>query len=344
MPDAKGSGRRPPQPGFHRAGPLFPVPDILSEGGHNPSEILAQADFPETYLSDPENQVPLTASLRLLAICAVRMNCPHFGLLVGMRGGVASLGRLGFLAQNEAHVGGALETLIGRQHQINRILVPILVNHGDAATVNLLPYNGPVAGAALMHDLVAAMAVCVLRDLCGRNWHPLEIHLSHSAPADAAPFSAFFRAPIRFNAEVTSITFPGHWLAMTIPGANPTLRRLLAADLELEAATRTDIIADDVRRLLRVMVPGGEVSAETVGRQLGLHPRTLHRRLASSSHSFRSLVAEVRLELAAHIIQNTDTPLSQVASMVGYGDATAFSRAFRRWTGKTPTEWRNPAS
>lgn len=334
---------RLPQPGFHRVGPMLPVQDILREAGLDPAAILAQADFPESYLSDPENQVPVSASLRLLAVCAVRMNCPHFALLIGMRGGLASLGRLGFLVQNEASVGAAMDTLIGRMHRANRVLIPIQVKDGDAVTLNLLPYNGPVAGVALMHDLVVAMAFRILRELCGSAWQPLEVQISHTPPADMAPYSNLFRCPVRFNAEVSSITFPDRWLAQPIAGANPTLRLILAGDLGLDTKADADVTADDVRRIMRVMIPNGEVSADTIARQLGLHPRTMHRRLAGAGHTFRSLVADVRLELASHVIRNTDTPLSQVATMVGYADATAFSRAFRRWTGRTPKEWRDVA-
>ncbi len=95
-----------------------------------------------------------------------------------------------------------------------------------------------------------------------------------------------------------------------------------------------------LQRLLRAKIHVGECSASSVAEMLSLHPRTLHRRLEAGGTSFRSLLEEVRFQMARDLLDHADLPLGQVAGSLGYADASAFTRAFRRWAGTTPGRWR----
>jgi len=329
--------------GYHRMGPLMPVPDLLREYGADETAILAEAEFPRTLFKDPDTLIPVSSSIRLMSCCARQTGCPHFGLLVGQRSGLAALGRLGFMAMSEATVGSALVSLFTHIIHNNRVVVHGLTYQGDTVTLGVMPYNSNIAGSEFIQDMVMAVLNNVFRELCGPDWRPSGISLSRLRPRNVTPYQRLFRCPIHYNAEKNEFHFARSWLERPNPHSNPELRRIMAADLGIGDTKPEANLADDVRRLLRTLILSGDNSVEAVAARLSRHPRSLHRGLARHGTTFRSLTDEIRYELASHLIRNTSTPLTQIASMIGYAEVSAFSRAFRRWTGQSARDWRrNP--
>jgi AraC-like DNA-binding protein len=99
-------------------------------------------------------------------------------------------------------------------------------------------------------------------------------------------------------------------------------------------------ITDDLRRVLRTELLRGTCSATTVARFFSMHRRTLHRHLRMEGLAFRQVADEIRYEIACELLENTDMALSQVAAALQYSELSAFTRAFRRWSGQSPSAWR----
>jgi AraC-like DNA-binding protein len=99
--------------------------------------------------------------------------------------------------------------------------------------------------------------------------------------------------------------------------------------------------SDDIRRLLRVRLTGDRCSAEDMADLLAVHRRTLSRRLKDSGAGYRDIPNEIRFEIARQLLRDTEVPLGQIAAALDYSEASAFTRAFRRWSGETPTAWRS---
>ena len=99
-------------------------------------------------------------------------------------------------------------------------------------------------------------------------------------------------------------------------------------------------LAADLRRLLRTELLRDTCSAATVARLFSMHRRTLTRHLRTEGLAFRQVANEVRFEIACQLLQNTDMALSQIAAALKYSEASAFTRAFRRWSGESPSAWR----
>ncbi|MGH6624088.1 MAG: helix-turn-helix transcriptional regulator, partial [Burkholderiaceae bacterium] len=108
---------------------------------------------------------------------------------------------------------------------------------------------------------------------------------------------------------------------------------------ELEAQEPTPL-AETVRRALRTMVMAGTASAANVARLFSMSERSLRRRLQADGTGIHELLAETRLEVARQLLQQTELPLSEIAATLHYSEASALSRAFRAWSGATPSEWR----
>lgn len=109
---------------------------------------------------------------------------------------------------------------------------------------------------------------------------------------------------------------------------------------EVQADHSSGMLTADLRRLLRTELLRDNCSAAAVARLFSMHRRTLNRHLRMEGLAFRQAVNEVRFEIACELLANTDMTLSQVAAVLRYSELSAFTRAFRRWSGQTPSAWR----
>jgi AraC-like DNA-binding protein len=109
---------------------------------------------------------------------------------------------------------------------------------------------------------------------------------------------------------------------------------------EVQADQSSGMLAADLRRLLRTELLRDTCSAAAVARLFSMHRRTLNRHLRMEGLAFRQAVNEIRFEIACELLANTDMTLSQVAAVLRYSELSAFTRAFRRWSGQTPSAWR----
>lgn len=332
--------KHPVNEGYLRVGPLIEVSQVLQGLGVNPAEIISHVGLDLSLFDDPENTIRFATVGRLLKVCAARTQCPHFGLLIGQRAGPASLGIVGQLSQHLPDVGSALRGLILRLHLHDRGAVPVLsVEHGMAMFCYAIFQQG-VEGANQIYDGAIAIIFNILRALCGPTWLPTEVLFSHRRPSDIGPYRRFFQAPLRFDMEQTGLVFPATWLDHPLPGADPDLRRQLEQQIAaLENLGSHDLVGQ-VRRVLRTLLITRRSSLEQVAQLFSMHCRTLNRRIQTQGTTFQALVDEVRYEIARQLFENTDMPVSQVTATLDYSDASAFTRAFRRWSGTTPAAWR----
>jgi AraC-like DNA-binding protein len=179
-----------------------------------------------------------------------------------------------------------------------------------------------------------------VRNLCGPEWRPVEVLFAHRRPEDVRPFRRFFRAPLRFDAERTALVFSADWLKLRLPEADAELQKLLQEQIDALEARHGDEFPEQVRSVLRTGLLTGHARADQVAALFSMHSRTLTRRLDAFGTSFKALADEGRSEIAHQLLQNTKLDVSQIAASLDYADASAFTRAFRRWSGTTPAAWR----
>ncbi|MBL8542004.1 MAG: AraC family transcriptional regulator [Betaproteobacteria bacterium] len=316
------------------------VPALLREMGHDPARVVAAAGLDLALLGDPENTASFVDLSRLLAVCSERTQCDHFGLLLGMRSKTTDLGLIGHLALNSPDAGAALRNLILHLHLHDRGAVPTLSLRGDLAVLGYTIYQSGVVRADQVYDTAMAVIFNIMTSLCGPNWRPTEVLLSRSPPTDAAPYRRFFRAPLRFDADETALAFATTWLEQELPGADAKLRQMLQLQVDSLAANGNGDVVAQLRRVLRTMLVSGSGSQEQVARLFSMHRRTLNRRLRERNTTFHALVEQTRFDIARHYLEITHLPIVEIASTLDYADASAFTRAFRRWTGTTPAAWR----
>ena len=324
-----------------RVGAISAVPDLIRSLGADPKQILGEAGFDLSMFDDPNNQISFAARSRLIARCAALTGCPHFGLLVGQRGGLHSLGLVGLFVEYSPDVGTALHSLVRFFHHHLRGASIDVVVAGELAILDYTIYQPGTEATGQIGAGAMAGAVNIMRGLCGADWNPSEVMLAHRRPADVEPYRQMFRAPIRFDAEQNALIFPKSWLSHRLVEREPAIRRLLKEKIDALEAQFRDPFPEQVRRILRIALLTDRTSIEDIAALFSMQPRTLNRRLSAFGLSFQDLVDEGRFEIARQALLDTDMNVAHVAALLDYADASSFVRAFQRWSGKTPSQWRN---
>jgi AraC-like DNA-binding protein len=329
--------------GIVRLATLLPIPSLLRDHGVDSTKLLADVGLSSSAFADADNRIPFRTAGALLQRCAEATGCIHFGLLVGQRSDVETLGRVGALMRQSPTVDAALRSLILHLHLQNRGGVPTRMIDGDQAVLGYVVYQRDMLGTAQVHDLVAALSYNMLRSLCGRGWRPSAVTFSHARPDDVRPYSRFFKAALHFDADATELRFERRWLDRPLPGSDAALYKLLLNSMTVESKQFNDLV-EQVRIALRMMIPTGRASELLVADLLGVPSRTLRRQLVARGSSFRKIAKETRYEISRQLLTDTRMAIVEVAAVLEYADASAFTRAFRRWTQMSPAAWRARAS
>ena len=338
---AHGTARKAGTKGVIRIGVASEVCPLLREFGVDPGEVIRQAGLDPELFEDENNIIPYAALGRVLTACVAHTHCPHFGLLLGQRGTLSSLGPIGGLLQHSPTVGEALSAFVRHLHLHDRGAAPTLCDDGDVVALGYAIYEPGVEGPE---------QICGWRHGGGDEYPADAVRAGLGAGRGAAapspagrswePYRRVFRAPVRFDQETAALVFPTRWLDHRIAGANPIFRQVFEAHVrELEAAGAGDW-KESLRRMLRTEILTNRCSAATVADRFAIHRRTLSRHLQAEGAGFQSLVDETRFEIARQLLSQTRIPLSEIAVALGYSEASAFTRAFRRWSGQSPAAWR----
>jgi AraC-like DNA-binding protein len=219
-------------------------------------------------------------------------------------------------------------------------MVSALTASDGPVVFSIALYQPQTESADQIADAALAVTVNALRALGGSDWSPAEVLVPRAPPAMCEPYRRHFRAPVRFNQESAALVFAAGDLERRVVGADPMVRALLEERINHLTVHPECEFSDDVRRLLRTRLTSKHCSAGHTAELLAMHRRTLSRRLQSGGMGYRAIANEVRFEIARQLLEDTELPLSQIAAALGYSEASAFTRAFRRWSGQTPTSWR----
>lgn len=341
---ARPEGRRTVSSGVLRVAPLMPIPALLREAAIDPDEVLSEFGLTTAYFEDPENIIPFTTGGRILNRCVERTGLAHFGLLVGQRGGLSTLGTVGYLMRSAPDVGTALRMLAGFLHIHDGGAVVTLDVEDGYAMLGYSILTGGVDGTDQILDTAMAVGANLLRELCGRDWRLVAVHFSHAAPRIIQPYRQALGVTPAFDAEATRLVFAEQCLDLALASADPVLHRLMAERVTEVATGVAQDVVGRLNRLLRPVVGTPECTLEVVSKRLGMPARTLNRQLAAQGTTFRALREEVRLEAACQLLSYTSKAAYQVAETLGFSAASAFTRAFRRRYGMGPAAWREQAA
>ncbi|MEZ4325543.1 MAG: AraC family transcriptional regulator ligand-binding domain-containing protein [Polyangiales bacterium] len=218
-----------------------------------------------------------------------------------------------------------------------------LVPDGDHSYVDFVQDGEPLGPPAFAEYLVA-IVIALGRWLTPDAPPPTEVVLAHRWPRHSDDMAQLLGAPVRYFGGAVRMVFPGARMNTPIQGADPHLGQLLAqkADEQARSMVTTARMRDRARHYLSRHLEGHEPTVQELAEALRVTERTLRRKLRSEGTSPRELLDEVRHERALALLEEGRRSLDEIAYVLGFSGASAFRRAFRRWTGVAPTEYGRP--
>jgi len=250
------------------------------------------------------------------------------------------MGAVGVLMQASPNVAHAIEVM-GKHFHVHDKGAQLSVE-ADSKTVRI-GYRLAALDVDMVEEIytLAAMAgLAFLRALCGKSWRPLEFELPFCRPRAVETLRKALGVPLTFDAERMWMIFPAADLARPLASADPLLYRMMAERIEqLEARQRRDLVGR-VRDVMQTAIFLEESRSSIVASRIGVSLRTLNRRLHAKGTSLQEIRDQVTAEAACQLLGNTEKTASEVALILGYSDSSAFTRAFRRWRGVPPAQWR----
>src|SRR5574338_116769 len=316
--------------------------DYLVAHGHPLDRVLAAMGVDEEALADRDGRIPRRAWLDAFVVAVEVTGDPDLGLHVGESIRPAHLGVLGYVLMSCESMRQAAE-LDQRWHSLiadgERLEY---VRDGELGKrIQFLPPGEPPPPACAV-ACAAASSVSFVRWLAGADDGLHHIALTYPEPRSRAAHDAFFRCELVFDAPHITIWRDPSVLRKPLAQADPGLRLRMEERAARLAAERSapDVLVTRVRDLLARGSRDALPDLETVAAALGMSSRALKRRLADRNTSFTRIVDDTRRELALGYIADASLTLVDVAYLCGFSEQSAFHRAFKRWTGLTPGEYR----
>lgn len=317
---------------------LLPIIETADAAGVDVGGILSAHHLTRDDLK-PEERLPLRVGTSIVAALEAAYDGP-LGLRSATRYSFGRFGLVDHLLASAATLREALE-LINRFFPLfHEGIQTTLREEGDRAYSTHVFTSGATTPAIV--EYARAMAVRRTWALIGTEHPVIEIRFTHQPRGALAEYTAFFRAPVVFGASDNETVISREFLDRPLPGASAIVcesLRALASGYEM-SLTATRLVQRVRLCATAALEQGGDGALAEVARAIGMGPRTLQRRLVERGTTFDRVLDELRSELAPVFVANPVHPIGRVAKRLGFEDAGAFARAFRRWTSMSPSEFR----
>jgi AraC-like DNA-binding protein len=339
--------RPAPGPGFLRAANLRSLWPFLERYPNlRVDALLDEAGLRTPQRVDPHGWLSVQRCASFFEAASIASNDSALGVGFAEHAPWRDIGIPGYIVLNSPTFGSALAN--ARRYfplASTGASVDLEVEGSDAQLSYGL--HDTIAGHLQNTQWVFAILIRACRESSGNpHWAPREIRFRQRRPTNIAVQQAFFRCPLVFDQPDDAMVLAPTDLRIPFTRADNTLLPILvsSADAALAIAGSEDAIEHQVRRAIAQSMRLGEVSIEHVALRLGASARTIQRRLQDRGQSFQGLVADTRLALSRRYLEDSSMSLTDVADRLGYSELSAFSRAFRRWTGVSALEFRRRAA
>lgn len=324
-----------------RASALLPFVGFLERIGAPVERRMGEFRLPYQALSDPESLVPLNQALLFIDGSARREGLRELGVLVGRATHIPELGAFGRLVLGSLTLFDALTKVSQIIHLYNSAQHIWMDNWNGKARV--CTAYGPNVGPGRQHgeQYTLMLLIDCIRFAAGPAWKPVEIHLAPLLwDALAGHGDVFDGVPVR-RQDVSAIIFDRALLSAPVERAR--LSRIEAEQREYDALVSTAPaleFPESIGQLVRMFLGDGHAHIAWIASAAGISVRTLQRRLTERGIDYSALVDGARFDIATHLLKDDRCKLIDIAYDLGYADAASFTRAFRRWTGVAPSEYR----
>jgi AraC-like DNA-binding protein len=311
-------------------------------GGIDGSGLLSLAGIDPDGPWDPRAMIPAAAYYDMLERIATQIDVTDLPVRVGASMRLDEYGALG-LAFKAATTLGASYARVERYARLWTGVVEYEIRSHPRGTLFILHRSGARRlGLRLSNEATLASAVSIARQVSPVPVSPLEVLVRHPAPNSVAAHEDWFGCPVRFGADLDALLFATETLAQPTLLGDEGISRYLTShlDAELSEIAQDVTIVGRARDAIAQGLSEGVPEMADIARGLGLSARSFHRRLSEHGVTYRSLAEDTRRELAEGLLRDEGLSLAEIAFLTGFSEQSAFTRAFKRWVGRTPATYR----
>ncbi|HEY0290670.1 MAG TPA: AraC family transcriptional regulator [Pseudomonas sp.] len=292
---------------------------------------------------EPSAPIPLFGLCRAMDDAVRRTHNDNFGLWFGHQFAPQSLGLLGYLATSSPNLGQALRNMVEyfpvyQQSSLLRLC--------EAQGICRLEYrlqDAAITSRRQDAELSLTQFCNVMRLALGPEWAALEIHFEHPRPGDWQAHSEAFGTEVRFAMPCNAILFRSTELCQPMPYSDGQLLAIIKQSMQQLRPAMAPVapsLVEKVREQILGLLPDGEPRLDQIAERLRVPTWTLQRRLKEERECFKQLIESIRRELAHTYLQEERLSISELSFRLGYTEVSTFSRAFMRWHGMSPRQWR----
>lgn len=312
--------------------------EYIESRGHDPEQVLCHP-WPAPDASGVGG-IDVEVWATMLETAQKLLNCPTLPLEMAKAITPRHLGVLGAVLLASCNLGAALM----RFEQYQRLIFDVnpMEFRFDESTFDLVWDVSDFRVRSIVEQAGFAVTIHFARTICRGNVPCLQVRFSGEEPENIKPFEEFFGCPVQFNDTKPGFVFDQSILSLPLRSADPSILEMLEqhANQLLDKLPRQEEIVEKVRREIAKSLRDGEPDIQTISSKLHCSSRTLQRKLLLANTQFRHEVGVVRLELANNYLKDKRLKIIDIALLLGYSEHSAFTRAYKEWTGISPHEVR----
>ena len=319
------------------------VDKFIGRHGGDIDRVFGEAGVDPHCIGNPTVGMSLNSFCGLFECASRNTQNDNFGLWFGNQFRPQDLGLWGYAAISSPTLGNALDNLIDlfRYHQ-QCSMMRLSVGRDGQYHLEYQVRDPHILERRQDAELSLGMFLNIMRECLGKDWQPKEVYFEHPKPENSSEHEKAFNAPVFFYQNVNAIVFDAEILERRMPNSDLRLMSIMRTCLESLHTNRpfTQNLTDRIRSIIRIKLADGYPSLELVAEKMYMSTSAIQRNLAWEGLSYTDLVEETRRNLAEMYFKQRNLSLSEIAYLLGYSELSAFSRAFRRWTGCSPREFR----
>lgn len=321
-----------------RARTLQGFGELVANLGGDARDILQRAGLDPAVLERSDEWISFRSVLVAYESAAIATNCRNFGIQLSERRDLSYLGPLVLIFKYSRDLEHGLSSCVKYISVHNTGYLPVLDVRGRTASWQFRMDDKLRANANQWIEETMLTAIKFVRIFLGEKYVPKAVHCRHAA-IDGTDYASTFGTDILFREPFDGLVLDRKDLRSPNPINDQEVYQFLLGYLDSRVLRAGKDLPGAVRSLLRKLIPTGKFSVDVVADQLGMHRRTLQRRLQSAGVSYADLLDDSRAEMAREFLSTSNLPMVNLAYMLGYADQSAFNHAFRRWYGMTPRRW-----
>jgi AraC-like DNA-binding protein len=320
--------------------------EAIGNAGADPDQVLPALELDRTVLSNAEGFIPCSTFARLLEEAARATGDPCFGLHFGERFNIKNIGALAYVVLNSPTIAVADQHVARYLKLYNQAANVFFTVEEKRAYLQYVLVDLGIAVPRQENEYSMVIRLNTIRMMVGSQWAPLEVRFAHEAPEQISEHLRIFGAAVLFGYPTNTFVIEREFLERQIPAADERLYEIMRRYLEriLEEMPQEHEVLASVRRAIAESMREGDPNLARVAKKMAMSPRTLQRQLKEQGMEFKNLVDDTRRRFAQSYLRSRRNTLTEIAFLLGYSEASAFNRAFKRWTGTTPLAYRGQAA